>query len=368
MKDWNWYKGGYGKIDVTRILEVSSNVGVSCIIDKFYGKDPQKFVDGLRRMSIDTPLHLGFVGEASPRIRGPKERSYFAATSLPWMSIGYETQIPPIYILNFYNAIANNGVMVKPKFVKAIAKDGEILEEIPTEVVNPKICSDSTLTMIRTILRKVVSQGLAKPAGSKQFSVSGKTGTAQISQGAAGYKSGGVSYLVSFCGYFPSENPKYSCIVQIHIPHGQASGGLQAGSVFSKIAERVYAKHLFYNLSHAKDSTSVLVPDVKQGDMAEAALVLRSLKVKGNSESVPDVNYPVWGTASRSDTHTELKLRKPDAKRVPSVIGMGAKDAVYLLESQGLRVRLHGVGQVKSQSLSAGSALRKGQTIVLTLN
>lgn len=104
-------------------------------------------------MSIDTPLHLGFVGEASPRILGPKER-YFAKTTLPWMSIGYETMIPPIYILNFYNAIANDGVMIKPKFVKAISKDGEILEEIPTEVVNPKICSDTTLTMIRTICAK----------------------------------------------------------------------------------------------------------------------------------------------------------------------------------------------------------------------
>lgn len=173
MKDWNWYKGGYGQIDVTRILEVSSNVGVSSIIDKFYRNNPQKFIDGLRRMSIDTPLNLGFAGEASPRILGPKER-YFAKTTLPWMSIGYETQIPPIYILNFYNAIANNGVMVKPKFVKAIAKDGETIEEFPTEVVNPKICSDKTLSQIRTILRKVVSEGLAKPAGSKQFNVSGK--------------------------------------------------------------------------------------------------------------------------------------------------------------------------------------------------
>ena len=368
MKDWNWHHGGYGKIDVTRIMEVSSNVGVSTIIDKFYGKDPQKFIDGLRRMSIDTPLNLGFVGEASPRIRGPKERSYFAATSLPWMSIGYETQIPPIYILNFYNAIANNGVMVKPKFVKAIAKDGEILQQIPTEVVNPKICSDSTLHMIQDILRKVVSQGLAKPAGSKQFSVSGKTGTAQISQGASGYKSGGVSYLVSFCGYFPSENPKYSCIVQIHIPHGPASGGQQAGSVFSKIAERVYAKHLFYNLAHAKDSTSVLIPDIKQGDIGEAAFVLRTLNVKSNSKTIPHVSYPVWGTATHSDTYAELTIRKPAEKRVPSVIGMGAKDAVFLLESLGLRVRLQGVGQVKSQSISSGAALQKGQTIVLTLN
>lgn len=366
MKEWNWYKGGYGEIDVTRILEVSSNVGVSSIIDKFYGKDPQKFIDGLRRMSIDKPLNLGFVGEASPRIKGPKER-YFAKTTLPWMSIGYETMIPPIYMLNFYNAIANNGVMVKPKFVKAIARNGEIVEEYPTEIVNPKICSDETLQQIQTILRKVVSEGLAKPAGSKQFSVSGKTGTAQISQGKAGYKANGVSYLVSFCGYFPSEAPKYSCIVSIQIPHGPASGGLQAGSVFSRIAERIYAKHLVKNIAQAKDSTAVLIPDVAQGDITETAYVLKQLNVKSNSASIPYSFNPVWGKAKTTDSYVELSTAQPDKKRVPNVVGMGAKDAVYLLESYGMKVHLSGVGKVHTQSIPSGSMVRKGEYITLTL-
>ncbi|MBS5539295.1 MAG: transpeptidase family protein [Phocaeicola plebeius] len=367
MKDWNWYKGGYGKIDVTRIMEVSSNVGVSSIIDKFYGDNPQRFIDGLKRMSIDKPLNLGFVGEASPRILGPKER-YFAKTSLPWMSIGYETMIPPIYMLNFYNAIANNGVMVKPKFVKAIAKDGEIIQEFPTEIVNPKICSDTTLTMIQGILRKVVSEGLAKPAGSKQFSVSGKTGTAQVSQGKAGYKAGGVSYLVSFCGYFPSEAPKYSCMVSIQIPHGPASGGLQAGSVFSRIAERIYAKHLYQDLASAKDSTSIIIPEVKNGDLREASYVLQNLNIQSNSSSIPKSNTPIWGKANCTTTYAELKRTNTEKKLVPNVRGMGAKDAIYLLESKGLHVRLSGTGKVIRQSLNAGSYLHKGQTITLTLN
>ena len=151
-------------------------------------------------MSIDQPLHLQIAGEGKPNIRGPKERSYFSKTALPWMSIGYETQVPPINILTFYNGIANNGVTVRPKFVRAAVKDGEIVQEYPTEVINPKICSDKTLAQIREILRKVVGEGLAKPAGSKQFHVSGKTGTAQISQGAAGYKTGRTNYLVSFAG------------------------------------------------------------------------------------------------------------------------------------------------------------------------
>lgn len=357
MKDWNWYRGGYGKIDVTRIMEVSSNVGVSTIIDRFYKDNPQKFVDGLKRMSIDKPLDLGFVGEASPRILGPKER-YFAKTTLPWMSIGYETMFPPIYLLNFYNAIANNGTMVKPKFVKAIMKDGEVIKEFPTEIVNPKICSDTTLMQIRTILRKVVSEGLAKPAGSKQFNVSGKTGTAQVALAKEGY-------LVSFCGYFPSEAPQYSCIVSIHIPHGPASGGLQAGSVFSRIAERIYAKHLNQDLEHAKDSTSILVPDVKNGDIQAASYVLQALDI--NSNAVSDVDTLVWGKAHTDSDRAELTEMKISGKRLPNVRGMGAKDAVYLMETYGLKVRLAGVGKVVSQSIAAGSYVRKGQTIKLTL-
>lgn len=366
MKDWNWYKGGYGKIDVTRILEVSSNVGVSTIIDKFYGSNPQKFIDGLKRMSIDKPLHLGFAGEASPRILGPKER-YFAKTTLPWMSIGYETMIPPIYILNFYNAIANNGTMVKPKFVEAISKDGEIIKEFPTEIINPQICSDTTLHMIQTILRKVVAEGLAKPAGSTQFNVSGKTGTAQISQGKAGYRAGGVSYLVSFCGYFPSEAPKYTCLVSIQIPHGPASGGLQAGSVFSRIAERIYAKHLYRDIATAKDSTAILIPDVKNGDITEAAYVLRSLNIPGNSSSIPLTHEPIWGKANSDQSQTNLKQIKEPKSIVPNVYKMGAKDAVYLLEKLGLKVRLAGSGKVISQSIPAGASIHKGEVITLTL-
>ena len=212
MRDHNWHRGGYGKIDVTHIMMYSSNVGVSHLIDKYYANQPEKFVNGLKRMSIDQPLNLQIKGEGRPNIKGPSER-YFSKTTLPWMSIGYETQVPPLNILTFYNAIANNGVMVKPKFVKEIVKDGRVIEEIETEVINPRICSESTLKQTQEMLYRVVYDGLAKPAGSRQFAVAGKTGTAQISQGAQGYKTGTVNYLVSFCGYFPAENPQYSCIV-----------------------------------------------------------------------------------------------------------------------------------------------------------
>ena len=369
MKDHNWHRGGYGKINVTRILEVSSNIGVSYLIDKYYKDNPQKYVDGLKRMSIDQPLHLQIPGEGKPNIKGPKER-YFAKTTLPWMSIGYETQVPPMNILTFYNAIANNGVMVRPKFVKAAMKGSEVVKEYPTEIINPKICSDRTLTQIREILRRVVADGLAKPAGSKQFSVAGKTGTAQVSQGAAGYKSGRVNYLVSFCGYFPSEAPKYSCIVSIQKPGLPASGGLMAGSVFGKIAERVYAKDLHFDIRNAIDSTTNVIPSVKRGEMSETLLVLNELKVSARKEFAEQKKKEVWGHAQATPTAVILQeqTHSSSGSTVPSVIGMGAKDAVYLLESKGLKVRLNGVGQVKSQSIAGGTRAVKGQTIHVTLH
>lgn len=366
MRDHNWYKGGYGVIDVNRIMEVSSNIGVSSIIDKFYKDDPQKFVDGLKRMSIDQPLHLQIPGEGTPNIKGPKEK-YFAKTTLPWMSIGYEVQIPPINILTFYNAIANNGTMVRPRFVTKAVKDGDVVEEYPVEVINKKICSDHTLEQIRTILRNVVGHGLAKPAGSDQFHVSGKTGTAQISQGAAGYKSGVRNHLVSFCGYFPSEQPKYSCIVSIQINKGIASGGGMAGSVFGKIAERVYAKNLHFDLKNAIDSTSNVIPSVKAGNMNETVRVLENLKVPVQKDFKLTDNQIKWGHAQQSPNAVILQTSESKSGLVPNVIGMGAKDAVYLLESKGLRVQIYGIGKVRSQSITGGSRIVKGQTVTLQL-
>ena len=363
MKDHNWNRGGYGVIDVTKILEVSSNVGVSAIIDKYYYDNPQKFVDGLKRLGITEPLHLQIAGEGKPNIKGPKER-YFAKTTLPWMSIGYETQVPPLNILTFYNAIANDGVMVRPKFVKAAVKDGQIVREYPTEIIREKIASESTLEKIRVILEKVVSEGLAKPAGSKQFAVAGKTGTAQISQGAAGYTAGGRKYLVSFCGYFPADAPKYSLIVSIQKPGLPASGGQMAGSVFSKIAERVFAKNLSYEMKNAVDSTSVFIPDVKSGDLAETSYVLNKLNVRTEGKTSKES----WGHASEDSVGVKLEQQTLSAGIMPNVVGMGAKDAVYLLEKAGLRVNIAGIGKVTRQSIPSGNKFSKGQTVALQLH
>ena len=368
MKDHNWTRGGYGVIDITKVLMVSSNIGVSRVIDENYQNQPEKFVEGLYKLGLATPLNLDIPGAAhKPNIRKPTKENWYK-TALPWMSIGYETQVPPMNTLTFYNAIANNGVMVKPKFVKSIVKDGQVIEEIPTEVLNPAIASPKTIEQIQTILEKVVSEGLGKPAGSKQFHVSGKTGTAQVSKGSGGYKNGTMQYLVSFCGFFPSEAPKYSCIVAIQKSGLPASGGLMAGSVFSEIAERVYAKHLAQDLKEAKDSTAVLTPDVKHGNMASAQYILDAIDIETVTTERYDKNKPSWGNVTHNPNQTiTLTSNEVSDKKVPRVIGMGAKDAVYLLESLGLRVYLSGMGKVKSQSIPPGNTLQKGKTIQLKL-
>lgn len=368
MKDHNWHRGGYGVITTTQTLMYSSNIGVSRLIDQNYHDQPEKYVQGLYKLGIATPLNLDIPGAGKPYIRMPNKDNW-SRTALAWMSIGYETQVPPINTLAFYNAIANNGVMVKPRFVKSIVKDGQVVEDIPTEVLNPAIASPKTIQDIQIILEKVVSEGLGKKAGSKQFHVSGKTGTAQVSQGKGGYKTGTMRYLVSFCGYFPSEAPKYSCIVAIQKPGLPASGGLMAGSVFSKIAERVFAKHLAQDLKEAKDSTSILIPDVKSGDVNAAHYVLNRIQVSsaGISEESSD-GKPVWGNVTCNPDKVLFSKKEINNKLVPSVIGMGAKDAVYLLENMGLKARISGVGKVRSQSIPAGNTLRKGQTIQLRLN
>ena len=368
MKDHNWHRGGYGVIDVTKVLMVSSNIGVSRVIDENYHNQPEKYVEGLYKLGIATPLNLDIPGAAKkPYIRKPTKENWYK-TALPWMSIGYETQVPPMNTLAFYNAIANNGVMVKPKFVKSIMKDGQVIEEIPTEVLNPAIASPKTIEQIQVILEKVVSQGLGKPAGSKQFHVSGKTGTAQVSKGSGGYKSGTMQYLVSFCGYFPSEAPKYSCIVAIQKSGLPASGGLMAGSVFSEIAERVYAKHLAQDLQEAKDSTSVLTPDVKHGNLANARYILDEIDITTTGVEKHDESKPLWGDVTHHPNQDiALTPKEIGEKKVPKVIGMGAKDAVYLLESLGLKVHLSGMGKVRNQSIPAGNTLVKGKTIQLRL-
>ncbi len=376
MRDHNWHRGGYGTISLPRSLEVSSNIGVSKIIDRFYADHPEKFVDGIYRLGLPTDLKLPFVGAAPPRIRHPKKNNRgqylnWSKTALPWMSIGYETQVPPISTLTFYNAIANNGRMMRPRFVKQVVKDGHVIMEFPPEVIKEHICKEKTLKEIQTILYHVVSQGLGKKAGSPSFKVAGKTGTAQVSKGTGGYKSGQMKYLLSFAGYFPADNPRYSCIVCIQKSGLPASGGGMSGVVFHHISEGIMAKDLKLNVGDARDSLSILLPDVKSGNMAAADFVLNRLGVNtvdGWGGSYATSN-PIWGKASL--TSNAVKLQKLDgtaADVVPDVAGMGARDAVFLLEKKGIRVKLEGRGKVVSQSLAAGKKYNNKDVCLLKLN
>lgn len=377
MKDHNWRRGGYGTLTLPQTLLYSSNIGVSRIIDDHYRDNPEKFVQGLYRTGLADALNIPLVGSSSAVIRMPKKNERgqwinWSKTALPWMSIGYETQVPPISTLTFYNAIANNGKMMQPRFVKQVVKDGEVLIDFPPKVLRSQICKPKTLGEIQTILEHVVSQGLGRKAGSPSFKVSGKTGTAQISQGSGGYKVGRTNYLLSFAGYFPSDNPRYSCIVCIQKSGLPASGGGMSGVVFHHIAEGVMAQDLKLDVKDAKDSTSILVPKVKNGNVLAANYVLTHLGINTNrnwSGTFANGN-PIWGTAEiQNNSSVELKKAKMYTHQyIPDVLGMGARDAVYILENRGVKVRLNGRGKVVQQSLPPGHRIQKKQVCLLTLS
>ena len=355
MKDHNWNRGGYGVLDVSGVLEYSSNIGVSRLIDQAYHDDPDAFVRGLNREGVGRPLHLPFVGAGEPWVRHPEKQGRYwknwSKTALAWMSIGYETMLPPISTLTFYNAIANNGRMVKPRFVTAELEEGRVVREFPVEEIMPSICKPSTLADIQEILEKVVSKGLGKKAGNggKYFRVSGKTGTAMIASGSGGgYRSGTPRYMVSFCGYFPSEAPKYSCIVCIVKRGLPASGGGQCGPVFSEISQYIMSKGMYRDAEEAADSTSVFVPDVAQSNAQQTRELAKELGL-----DIRDINECAADTVAMGI--------------VPDVKGMGARDAVYEMQRRGLKVKLHGSGRVKEQNMPPGTHVVKGKTITLTL-
>ena len=354
MKDHNWRRGGYGTINVARALEVSSNIGVSYLIDKYYGHNPKKYVEGLYRIGIHEDLKLPLVGYHTPMIRMPDTKTtdrakYWSKTTLPWMSIGYETQIAPINTVAFYNAIANDGKMMQPRFIKQLVKNGEVIKEFEPVVLKERIAKPQTIKTMQTILEHVVSQGLGKKAGSKSFKVAGKTGTAQVADQFGSYHSGVTRYWLSFAGFFPADNPRYTCIVCLKKSGLPASGGGMSGVVFHHIAEGVMAQNLKRSVDAARDASSIMTPDVKRGDNSAANYVLASLKTKASSNS--STNY------RESSKHT-----------VPDVTGMGAKDAVYLLESRHIKARVKGRGKVKSQSIHAGTTIKQGMVCELTLD
>ena len=375
MRDHNWNRGGYGNLMLPWTLKYSSNIGVSRLIDKFYHKNPEDFVQGIYDLGLATDFKIPIVGYAPAKIRMPRKNSRgqyvnWSATALPWMSIGYETQIPPISVLAFYNAIANNGKMMRPRFVKQIVKGNEILLDNKPQVVKEQIAKEKTIAAIQRILQEVVSEGLGKNAGSEKFPVAGKTGTAQMSKGTLGYKSGETNYLLSFAGYFPADEPKYSCIVCIQKSGLPASGGGMCGPVFRDIAEGIMAQSLKLDVKDSRTPGSVLIPSAKKGNLLAADYVLNALgiNVNGGWGGVYPFGEPIWGTVVSNRRSITLRQEKPsNSHLVPDVHGMGARDAVYIMEKRGLKTRILGRGIVLEQSIGAGTRIKKGMVCTLKL-
>lgn len=382
MRDHNWQRGGYGTLTVPKVLQVSSNIGVSRLVDQYYKDKPEKYVERLKSMGMGIEMQLPFFfdndGNAvktSARIRMPHKDEHgkytnWWKTALPWMSIGYECQVPPIYMVSFYNAIANNGRFMQPRFIKEVRKDGEMIQAFEPVCLIDKMCSQQTLDKIRPILESVVSRGLGKGARSDKFKVAGKTGTAQVADENGVYGTGAMRYWLSFCGYFPYDNPKYTCIVCLKKVGLPASGGGMCGPVFKEIAEGVMAQNIKYPANSAYDANSILIPDVKNGNLYSADYVLNMLGIQADNgwNGNTPAGTPAWGTTERKEKSVALNRKESsDKTKVPDVTGMGARDAVFILESRGIKVIVNGRGKVKEQSIAAGTGISKGMKITLRM-
>ncbi len=357
------HRGGYGKITVREVFEKSSNVGTSMIINENYRERPGDFVDRLYRMGLNEKTGIEIRGEGTPLIRYPGDK-YWSGISLPMMSHGYEVQLTPLQTLTFYNAVANNGRMMKPRIVKEIRYHGETIKRIETTVLKPSICSRSTIVRAKQLLEGVVTNGTAKNLDNETYKIAGKTGTAQIANEKYGYKHGGrVSYQASFVGYFPADEPVYSCIVVVNAPSNSVYyGNLVAGPVFKEIADKVYAT-AFYRKLISEGSPAGEIPAVKKGYGKDARRVLAELGVIAKSDISNEWIAPV----RKNDTLLFNEFRIIN-NLVPDVTGMGLRDALFLLENSGMIVEVSGRGRVVRQSLRPGTRIIRGSKIKLDMS
>lgn len=361
--DSDYGQPGYGgEMTVKEIFEHSSNVGTAKIIDKFYAKNPKEYIDRLYSIGLNKPLGLGVKGEATPYIKYPSDKNWWG-TSLAYISHGYEIQLTPLQVLNFYNAVANNGKMMKPMFVEAVAENGKIREEFSPEVLKSSICSHETVRKLQSLLEGVVDYGTAKSLKTNKYNFAGKTGTAKAADTNKGYTH--HRYRASFCGYFPAEKPKYSCIVVIAEPKGAYYGGSVAGPVFREIADCVYSTDLTLEIAQKKEEIeSQQVPNVLNGLVNETKVVCDELDIKVDRSSVKGAD---WVTTIEGEKSVELKPRKVVERQMPNVMGMGVSDAIYLIEKSGLKTKVNGVGRVRKQSPEPGTNCQKGQLVYLDL-
>lgn len=321
--DSHW--GGYGKISAGKAFELSSNTAFAKMIHEGYGDDPKEFVNSLKDMEIDHKLGLSIKGEGNPHIPFPGDKDWYG-TTLPWMAFGYGVSLTPLQTLTFYNAIANNGEMVKPRFIREIKKWDASVEKFEKEVINPKICSQETVDQVKDLMHNVVKKGTASNIYSPDFSMAGKTGTCQTE-----YWIEGGRYISSFAGYFPADEPEYSCIVVIHKPKKSIGyyGNIVAAPVFKEIAQTIYSD----------------TPIVDEVQLAAQ-----------NTEEIS------------SDYDAYYERVQKTSKTIPNLKGMSGMDAISILENMGLQVKFKGSGKVKNQSIEAGKKVEANEQIVLQLS
>ena len=355
----------FKNVTIKKAFIISSNVGISKIINDNYKKNPTEYTDRIYKMGLSTPLNLELpFPDDGLRMPIPHKRGWSGVT-LPWMSTGYEMALTPLHILTFYNAIANDGKMMNPIFTKAIMTGGNIIEEKSPVVVNPSICSESTIKEILPLLVGVVEEGTATNIRTDKYKIAGKTGTTVLNY--AGRKEDEEKkYQASFAGFFPADNPKYSCIAVINNPkNGQVYGGKVAAPIFKELADKVYALDMEIHNPIITANTFKDLPKVKQGKTFDANQILTELSISTqNTESE-------WMVSQTSKLEVKLMVRKIEEDlqrgRMPNLKGMNLKDAVYLLETYGLNVSVEGSGSVISQSIKKGLNFKKGNLIELVL-
>jgi len=361
-------------LTLKQVFELSSNVGFIKCIRKHYKERPQRFIDFVSQLGMRQSLGTRIDGEAVPMMWTPadKGKGQWSRLTLNAMAYGYGFEISPLHTLTLYNAVANDGCMVRPRLIREIRQYGQTLEEFPTEYINRKICSESTLRKVRECLEGVVDAGTGSALKNPYYSVAAKTGTAQVANGRGGYvdEYGGRNYLATMVGYFPADSPKYSCIVAIKTYYGRGNyvnyyGAGLAGPVFKAVADRIYSSNVQWQqpVREKIPQRSRAPVELKGGDGEQIRCAAGELGI----ELQRDGRLKGW-TSTVSDSALVRTFRMDiDEGRVPSVKGMGLKDAVYLLESLGLRVSFSGKGRVVSQSVAPGARINKGQSIFLTL-
>jgi cell division protein FtsI (penicillin-binding protein 3) len=365
-------------LTLQRAFEVSSNVAAAKTITKYYSKNPQQYIDKLKSFHLNEKLGLSIPGEANPLIKETKSKDWSGIT-LPQMAYGYESLITPLQTLTLYNAIANDGKMVRPRFEKEIKRNGKTVKTFTTEVIAEQIVKKSTIKKAKQMLEGVVQNGSGKGLNITAFKVGGKTGTAQIAKigkkvvkgqsvyGAAGER----NYQASFVGYFPADKPLYTCIVVINSPsNGVYYGSVVAGPVFKEIAEKVYSSSVdFIDPINNKQNLLTKAPGSIKTQNDEMIVASKALKLPTKSGATEN------GYVSRNaDDSTSVSLQPNNLESqlkkgiVPNLNGLSAKDALYLLENSGFHVKIFGMGSVKKQSVEAGQKFNKGDKITLILS